>query len=73
MLTLLPPEAFMIHASYNEQEGGMTGTGLNTTWRTVFIQLSCKLTLIKIGVKIGIGGLTGICLTADMVHALEIH
>ncbi len=61
----------MINASYNEQEVGMTGTGYNTTWRTVFIILSCKLTLVKNGAKIGTGGLTGICLTADMAHALE--
>ncbi len=69
----MPPEEFMINASYNEQEVSMTGKGLNTTWRTVFIQLSCKLTLVKIGAKIGTGGLTGMCLTAGMAHALEIH
>ncbi len=69
----MPPEEFMINASYNEQEVGMTETGLNTTWRTVFIQLSCKLTLVKIGAKIVPGGLTDICLAADMAHALEIH
>ncbi len=61
VLTLLPPEAFMINARYNEQEVGMTGTGYNTTWRTVFIILSCKLTLVKIGASKGTGGLTVDC------------